>query len=294
MTALLGHPGGDHRGRVAAEHQPAVLVGHQRDQRRDDHRQVRRGDAGQLVAEALAAAGGHHHEAVAAVERRLHRLALPGAELAEAEVPQQRVRIARPLVRALSAAPRPRSGRAPSARAARRGHPRRTPAAPGHRPACVRRRPRRRARDRRASATGPAALPARRRPAGRDRSRCVRPAPAPWPGSRPDDIGSAYGPGRTCMAIAEQLRGRVHVLVEIDTQTVAYRPAVHEAETRLGAVEPALGLPDHADPVARRHVVPQVELEVFPQSRPGAGRTGPLPLSPLRPRHAAGRPARAT
>ena len=40
-------------------------------------------DAGQLVAEALAAAGGHHDEAVAPVERGLHRLALPGAELAD-------------------------------------------------------------------------------------------------------------------------------------------------------------------------------------------------------------------
>ena len=67
----------------------------------NDHRQVRRCDAGQLVAEALAAAGGHHHEAVPPLQRRLHGLALPGAELAEAEVPQQRVRVARTVVRPL-------------------------------------------------------------------------------------------------------------------------------------------------------------------------------------------------
>ena len=48
---------------------------------------------GQLVAEALAAAGRHHDQAVAAVERRLHRLALPGPELLVAEVREQRVGI---------------------------------------------------------------------------------------------------------------------------------------------------------------------------------------------------------
>ena len=185
MTALSAIPEAIIAAGWPPEQQPAVLVGHQRDQRRDDHGQVRRRDAGQLVAEALAAAGRHHDEAVAPLQRRLHRLALPGAELAEAEV-RAAARPGRADPRTCAAAaPRPRSGRAPSARAARRGHPRRTPGAPGHRPARVRRRPRRRARDRRASATGPAALPARHRPAGPDRSRCVRPAPAPWPGSRP-------------------------------------------------------------------------------------------------------------
>ena len=75
-TALLVHSRRDHRRRMPAEQQPAVLVGHQRDQRGDDHGQLGGGDPGELVAEALAAAGRHHDEAVPAVERRLHRLAL--------------------------------------------------------------------------------------------------------------------------------------------------------------------------------------------------------------------------
>ncbi len=47
------------------------LVGHQRDQRADHEGQVCSGEAGQLVAEALAAAGRHHDQAVAAIESRL-------------------------------------------------------------------------------------------------------------------------------------------------------------------------------------------------------------------------------
>ena len=81
--------------------QPPVLIGHQRDQRRDHDRQLVGGDAGQLVAEALAAAGRHHHEAVATRERRGHRLALPGPELVQAEVREQRIRVAGPVVAAL-------------------------------------------------------------------------------------------------------------------------------------------------------------------------------------------------
>ena len=175
----LVHPGGDHRRRVAAEQQPAVLVGHQRDQRRDDHRQVRRRDAGQLVAEALAAAGGHHHEAVAPVERRLHRLALPGAELAEAEVPQQRVRVARPVVgplrRRLDGDPVEALQRELRV-AVIRGGRRRAWASASVRAAASPRR----GRDRRASATGPQ-LSSSASAGWPDRSRCGRPAPAPWP-----------------------------------------------------------------------------------------------------------------
>ena len=80
------HPRGDHRRRVPTQQQPPVLVGHQRDQRRDHHREVVGGDPRQLVAEALAAAGRHHHQAVSAVERRGHDLALAGPELVQAEV----------------------------------------------------------------------------------------------------------------------------------------------------------------------------------------------------------------
>ena len=136
------------------------------------------GDPGELVAEALAAAGRHHDEAVAAVERGLHRLALPGPELAVAEVLEQRVGIARPLVRSSAAARRRRSGRGPSARAAPRGRPSR-------RRAPWPRRPPRRGRGRRAPATGPVAPRARDPAAGRGRPRCARPAPGPWLRSRP-------------------------------------------------------------------------------------------------------------
>ena len=54
------------------------LVLHQRDERRDDEREVRAHERGQLVAERLARAGGHDDEHVAARERRLHRLRCPG------------------------------------------------------------------------------------------------------------------------------------------------------------------------------------------------------------------------
>ncbi len=83
---------------MPAEDQPAVLVCHQRDQRRDDDREVGGRYTRKLVAEALAAAGRHHDEAVTAGKRGLHGLALPGAELRVAEVSEQRIGVARSLV----------------------------------------------------------------------------------------------------------------------------------------------------------------------------------------------------
>ncbi len=62
------------------------LVLHQRDQRRDHHREVVAQQRRQLVAERLARAGGHHHEHVAARESRLARLALAGPEAREAKL----------------------------------------------------------------------------------------------------------------------------------------------------------------------------------------------------------------
>ena len=53
---------------------------------------------GELVAEALAAAGGHDDERVAAGERGLDRLALPGPEAVVAEVGEEGVGVARAVV----------------------------------------------------------------------------------------------------------------------------------------------------------------------------------------------------
>ena len=57
-----------------------------------------RGEPGELVAEALAAAGGHDDERVAAGERCLDRLALPWPEAVVAEVRQEGVGVAWSLV----------------------------------------------------------------------------------------------------------------------------------------------------------------------------------------------------
>ena len=57
-----------------------------------------RGEAGELVAEALAAAGGHDDQRVAAGERRLDRLALAGPEAVVAEVGEEGVGVARAVV----------------------------------------------------------------------------------------------------------------------------------------------------------------------------------------------------
>ena len=79
------------RGGHAARHQAVDLVLHQRDERRDDQRQPRARRAivdqrRRLEAERLAAAGRQHQHAVAALEDRVDRLALPRPELAEAPV----------------------------------------------------------------------------------------------------------------------------------------------------------------------------------------------------------------
>ena len=68
-----------------------VLVLHQRDQRRDDQRQLPVDQRRQLVAERLARAGGHDREHVAAGQRRLARLALPRPEVGEPEPAAQLV-----------------------------------------------------------------------------------------------------------------------------------------------------------------------------------------------------------
>ena len=96
VVALL-HARREHRRVHARLAQPAPLVGHQRDQRADDHDQRAAGQRAnrrqrrQLVAQRLAAAGRHHDEAVAPVERRLHRLALAGAERVQPEALEQRL-----------------------------------------------------------------------------------------------------------------------------------------------------------------------------------------------------------
>ena len=82
---------GEHHRGVAEVREPRALVAHERDQGRDDHRQVVAGERGELVAEALAAAGRHDDERVAAVQCRLDRLALAGPEGREAEQGEQRL-----------------------------------------------------------------------------------------------------------------------------------------------------------------------------------------------------------
>ena len=62
------------------------LVLHQRDQRRDDQRQVIADQRRQLVAERLAGACRHHDERVATVDRGLHCSLLTGPEGGEPEV----------------------------------------------------------------------------------------------------------------------------------------------------------------------------------------------------------------
>ena len=66
------------------------LILHERDERRDDDREVVAQERRQLVAERLAGAGRHNDEHVAACQRRLAGLALAGPELGEAEVLVQR------------------------------------------------------------------------------------------------------------------------------------------------------------------------------------------------------------
>ncbi len=77
-------PRAGHRG------QALDLVLHERDQRRDDQRQVIAHQGGKLIAQRLARAGGHDDQRVAVGQGRLHRLALAGAETLEAEQAPQR------------------------------------------------------------------------------------------------------------------------------------------------------------------------------------------------------------
>ena len=195
---VVVHPRGDHRRRVAAEQQAAVLVRHQRDQRRDHHRQVR--------------------------ARRSRGAGSRGScRRPSASRPGCRGRRARPA--------RPRAGRAGtrrarSARAARPGRAaRRRPLAAARRPS-IRSRPfsaswasrssrpacaaasaeaasaAPRARVRRASATarGAPASSARRRPC--DRPRCARRARGPCERKSfmPRQPTRRLGPHRTATA----------------------------------------------------------------------------------------------
>ena len=74
---LLGVDQADVAGRDPLDRLHLVL--HQRDQRRDDDREVGPHERRQLVAERLARAGRHDHQHVATVHRRLDRLALARA-----------------------------------------------------------------------------------------------------------------------------------------------------------------------------------------------------------------------
>ena len=86
---LLGVDERDAAGRDPLERVDLVL--HQRDERRDDERQVGPHQRRQLVAERLARAGWHHHQHVAAGDGGLDRLALAGPEPGEAEHLPQRL-----------------------------------------------------------------------------------------------------------------------------------------------------------------------------------------------------------
>ncbi len=90
---FLRQAGGEHHRRVPGADEPLPLVGHQRDQRADDDRQIAAGDARELVAEALASAGRHHDERVTTGKRSLDGLELTWPEGSVAEVGEQRVRI---------------------------------------------------------------------------------------------------------------------------------------------------------------------------------------------------------
>jgi hypothetical protein len=67
------------------------LIHHQRDERRDDHREVAIHKRRKLVAGRLAGAGRHHEEHVATMDRPLDRRALARPEIGVAEVAAQRL-----------------------------------------------------------------------------------------------------------------------------------------------------------------------------------------------------------
>ena len=75
----------DERRGNAAALERVDLVLHERDQRRDDHREPARDQRRHLVAERLAAAGREHDERIAASDDALNRAFLPGTERAIAE-----------------------------------------------------------------------------------------------------------------------------------------------------------------------------------------------------------------
>ena len=76
----------DERGRQAARGQRVDLVLHERDERRDHHRQLREHERRYLVAERFAAAGRQDDERVAPREDRLDRRFLSRTECRIAEV----------------------------------------------------------------------------------------------------------------------------------------------------------------------------------------------------------------
>ena len=107
---LLGVDERDAPGRDALERLDLVL--HQRHERRDDQREIRAHQRGQLVAERLARAGRHHHQHVAPGDRGLDRLALAGTERREAEhLAQRRGRLGGPRERSRRLRPEARQGR---------------------------------------------------------------------------------------------------------------------------------------------------------------------------------------
>ena len=88
---LLGHLRVQRRGGDPGPLQPGELVGHQRDERRDHHRQPGRRRGGRLVAERLARAGGHHDQGVAPGEGGGDGAVLAGAQAPHAQAPEDGV-----------------------------------------------------------------------------------------------------------------------------------------------------------------------------------------------------------
>ena len=89
MTGAFSSDGSEllkQRGRHAVADERVDLVLHQRDQRRDDHRQARAHERRRLEAQRLAAAGRQHDQRIAAGQDRVHRLALERTERGVAPV----------------------------------------------------------------------------------------------------------------------------------------------------------------------------------------------------------------
>jgi len=75
----------DERGGDAVPGQAVNLILHQRDERRDDHRQPAIDHSRDPVADALAGSGGRDGKNIASLERRGYDLSLPGTEGVEAK-----------------------------------------------------------------------------------------------------------------------------------------------------------------------------------------------------------------